>query len=305
MCKTRALEERLIKMAKSSDGHFWIGGPGEEAFNIPLGLLIQKGEGIGYDCLHFHYRNSGTMLAMGEEMVGSIRQMFSSELDPYSGGRNFVGHYSKKEWNVFPVTSPIETQYVIALGTARAQKVKKCEGITIVTGGDAGTAEGDFASCLGWSNIPGQELPLLILVTNNRYGISTPYDQAHGDKIIAKRAEAHGIEWDTVDGLNPEVCYKKISDVMKYVRKKRKPFCLEAYVSRLYGHSSSSGANLIEGERDPIEEYQKKLIDEKIFTQDECEKIKTDFETEAFEILKQVRLEPKPDGGTATRHTFA
>ncbi len=65
MVKTRVLEERLIKMYKQGDGYFWIGGPGEEAFNVPLGLLVKKGQGLDYDYLHLHYRQSGTLLAHG------------------------------------------------------------------------------------------------------------------------------------------------------------------------------------------------------------------------------------------------
>src|SRR6516165_4355272 len=65
MVRARSLEERMIKMSKSGEGFFWIGGPGEEAFNTCLGLLVKKGRGPAYDYLHLHYRNSATLVAMG------------------------------------------------------------------------------------------------------------------------------------------------------------------------------------------------------------------------------------------------
>src|SRR6266849_4729502 len=99
MVQSRALEERLIQMYRQGHGFFWIGGPGEEAFNVPLGLLIKKGEGLDYDYLHFHYRQSATLLAMGEDPIGALRQMKNTATDPYSGGRNFAGHFSIKRWN--------------------------------------------------------------------------------------------------------------------------------------------------------------------------------------------------------------
>src|SRR5712692_8120997 len=105
MVKARVLEERLIQMYKQGDGFFWIGGPGEEAFNVPLGLLVQKGQGPQYDYCLFHYRNSATMLAMGADPLDALRQMRNTASDPYSGGRNFNNHYSKREWNVVPVSS--------------------------------------------------------------------------------------------------------------------------------------------------------------------------------------------------------
>src|SRR5687768_1999467 len=75
MLRALHIEERLITMYKQGDGFFWIGGPGEEAFNVPLGLLAHKGHGPQYDYLHLHYRSGATLLAMGADPVDSLRQM--------------------------------------------------------------------------------------------------------------------------------------------------------------------------------------------------------------------------------------
>src|SRR3982751_5401480 len=75
MVKSRVLEERLIRMYKQSDGYFWIGGPGEEAFNIPLGMHVKKGQGVKYDFLHLHYRSGSILVAMGMDPIDPIRQM--------------------------------------------------------------------------------------------------------------------------------------------------------------------------------------------------------------------------------------
>src|SRR6266404_1895205 len=148
MARSRAFEERTIKMSKSGEGFFWIGGPGEEAFNVCLGLQVKKGEGPAYDFLHLHYRNSATLVAMGMPLLDAIRQMAMTATDLHSMGRNFSGHFAKREWNVIPVTSVIEVQCVMAPGTALMQKRHEGgSGISIVTSGDAGSAEGDFASC--------------------------------------------------------------------------------------------------------------------------------------------------------------
>src|ERR1700704_386012 len=84
MLRTRILEERLITMYKMGDGFFWIGGPGEEAFNVSLGLLVDKGQGPEYDYLHLHYRSTATLLAMGADPVDALRQMKNTATDPYS-----------------------------------------------------------------------------------------------------------------------------------------------------------------------------------------------------------------------------
>src|SRR2546422_5000363 len=144
MVRTRAMEERMIKMSKSGEGYFWIGGPGEEAFNTCLGLQIKKGSGPEFDFLHLHYRNSATLVAMGMPLIDGIRQMGMTRTDPHSMGRNFSGHFCRRDWNVVPVMSVIGIQWVKAPGTAIVQKRHGGQGITIVTGGDAGTHEGEF-----------------------------------------------------------------------------------------------------------------------------------------------------------------
>src|SRR5579864_3765026 len=105
MVRARVMEERMIRMSKSGQGYFWIGGPGEEAFNTCLGLQINKGCGPACDYLHLHYRNSATLVAMGMTLLDGIRQMAMTATDPHSRGRNFSGHFARREWNVLPVTS--------------------------------------------------------------------------------------------------------------------------------------------------------------------------------------------------------
>jgi 2-oxoisovalerate dehydrogenase E1 component alpha subunit len=84
MVRTRALEERSIKMSKSGEAYFWIGGPGEEATNVCLGLQVHKGRGPAFDYLHLHYRNAGAMLAMGMPMIDHVRQLAMRVTDPHS-----------------------------------------------------------------------------------------------------------------------------------------------------------------------------------------------------------------------------
>ena len=304
MVKARCLEERLIAMYKTGHGYFWIGGPGEEAFNVPLGLLIKKGAGPAFDYLHFHYRQSATLLAMGEEPLGAIRQMKNTALDPYSGGRNFAGHFSKKEWNLVPVSSPIEVQYAMAPGTALVQKRHGGNGITIVTGGDAGTAEGDFASCLVWASRPGQELPVLIIVTNNRWGISTPYEQTQAVEKISDRGVAFGIKTKTIDGNDPISSYLELTEAMEYVRTERKPYLVEARVSRLYGHSSASGANFATHEADCIALFEAKLEQAGMLSKAAAKAVRERHSEELADLARAVKEEPFPDGSTLWDHVF-
>jgi 2-oxoisovalerate dehydrogenase E1 component alpha subunit len=305
MVRARALEERMIKMSKSGEGYFWIGGPGEEAFNVCLGLQVKKGRGPAFDYLHLHYRNSATMLAMGMPLIDGIRQIAMTATDPHSHGRNFPGHFASAEWNVVPVSSVIEIQYTMAPGTALVQKRHGGDGITIVAGGDAGTAEGDFASCLVWSTMPGRELPVLVIVSNNGWGISTPAGAVHAEHHIIDRGKPFGIPGEVVDGNDPVASWHAIRRAMAHCRTERRPYMLEALVSRLHGHSSSSGAARIRSEPDCVEQFERRLLEVELLDRQSAQRIHDAAHAEADEAAEQVSREPRPTADDVERFTYA
>ncbi len=305
MVRTRCLEERIIKMSKSGQGHFWIGGPGEEAFNACLGLRVKKGQGPDYDYLHLHYRNSATLVAMGMPLIEGIRQMAMKATDTHSLGRNFSGHFSKSAWNVLPVSSVIEVQYSMAPGTALMQKRLSDDSLTVVTGGDAGTAEGDFASCMIWSTLPDREVPVLMVVTNNGYGISTSSCSVHSESRIIDRGKAFGIPGEVVDGNDPVASWHAIGRAMNYVRTTRRPYMLEALVSRLYGHSSSSGALRVKSDLDCIDLLERKLLAKGLLDRPALAQIREEALAEVEEAVEQALAEPDPRIEDIEKFTYA
>jgi 2-oxoisovalerate dehydrogenase E1 component alpha subunit len=305
MVRARLLEERLIKMSKGGDGFFWIGGPGEEAFNVPLGLQVKKGHGVNHDFLHLHYRSSAIVQALGGKPIDALRQMRSVATDPYSKGRNFVNHYAIPEWNIVPISPTIETQYATSIGTAIAQARAKTDSVTIVNGGDAGTAEGDFHSCLVWANRPVLPLPILIIVVNNGWGISTKEETQHGERRIADWAKVFpDMPGKTIDGNDVVESWSALAEAFAYIRKNRKPYLLEARCSRLYGHSSSSGANRIP-EADCIELLEKGMISRGLAKADAFKKV-WEREAVALDAAHQaVKQEPFPAVETVWEDVFA
>lgn len=303
MVRARVMEERLIKMSKSGEGFFWAGGPGEEAFNVPLGMLIKRGFGPDFDYLHLHYRSSATMIALGMPMEDSIRQMIMTATDPFSMGRNFLGHFCSKEWNIPPVSSPVGVQWVKALGTAHIQRRHGGDGITVVVGGDAGTHEGDFQSCLVWST-PGQELPVLMIVTNNRWGISTPEKCLHAEEHISDRGRPYGIACAAVDGNDLLADWHALKKAVHYCRSQRRPYLIEAEVSRLYGHSSSSGG-VCTGDVDCLAVLENRLVEAGIIASDDIKQVHAEAEAEAERAVDVVINEPRPQPQHVEKHTYA
>lgn len=304
MVRSRILEERMIQMYRRGDAFFWIGGPGEEAFGVALGLLAKKGQGPEYDYLHLHYRCTPTLLAMGMDEEDALRLIMNRATDPCTGGRNFSNHYCFPQWNVAPVSSPIGIQYGIGIGTAIAQRRRKNDAVTIITGGDAGSAESDFASSMIWASRPGSELPMYITIQNNKWGISTDYDSQHGEKNVSDRGRAFGIRTAVHNGNDPIEAYLAIKSDLEYIRKTRKPAMSEFRVSRLYGHSSASGANRVTGEECCIETFEKKLISMKIYTAQECKEIRAQYYEDIREKAERVRTEPSPTKESVWDNTY-
>lgn len=305
MLRARMLEDHLIKLYRTGDAFFWTGGPGEEAWGVPIGLLLNKGQGSSYDWFFPHYRSTAVVVAMGVSFLDSIRMMFMRATDPFTGGRYFCNHYAVPAWNVAPVTSPIAVQYGFAIGTATSQSRAGAKALTVVSGGDAGTAEADFEFCLVWSSRPGRELPILITVQNNFYGISTRYAGQHGEKHIGDRARTFGIRAREVNGLDPVESYIAIEEEMNYIRKTGRPSFIEARVSRLYGHSSADGANRDPNEEDPLEVFEVKLLKEGFLTTSGAKFLRDGIQIELRAATEQARSEAVPLKASAWDHIYS
>ncbi len=303
-----ALEERLIQMTKSGQAVFWVGGPGEEAFSICLGMMVKKGCGPAFDYLHLHYRNTAVLIPMGLDMIEATRQILTKVTDANSMGRNFVSHYARHHANVIPVSSVVEVQYVMAPGTALMQKRHAGgDGVSVVLGGDAGAAEGDFTSCLNWSTRAQQHLPVLIIVMNNGWGISTSYKEQYGGRSLTEITAAYGIDSEVVDGNDPIASWHALQRAMQTCRVERRPYLIEARVSRLYGHSSASGANRYYDEPDCLTMFQERLLEAGVLKQDDIDRQQAQLKQELDMAVAQALAEPdpRPKTSTATRMPLA
>jgi 2-oxoisovalerate dehydrogenase E1 component alpha subunit len=144
-----------------------------------------------------------------------------------------------------------------------------------------------------------------MIVMNNGWGISTPASTQHGERRIIDRGQPFGIPGEVVDGNDPVASWHAIERAMAYCRNKHQPFMLEAQVSRLYGHSSSSGALRVQNEADCIALLEQKLIEAGILDQAGADRIHEGAQAEADEALEQATKEPRPTAGDVYKFTYA
>src|SRR5262245_56398563 len=144
-----------------------------------------------------------------------------------------------------------------------------------------------------------------MLVANNRYGISTDIETVTAEKRIARRAEPYGIRAETVDGNDPVVIWNALHRAMQYCRRERKPFLLEAMVSRLHGHSSSSGAQRNWNEVDVLAKFEQQLIDSGASDTAGVKSLKDEAKREADEAVVAAMKEAEPTREDVMRYTYA
>jgi 2-oxoisovalerate dehydrogenase E1 component alpha subunit len=155
-----------------------------------------------------------------------------------------------------------------------------------------------------WASRPGNELPILITVQNNKWGISTSYDEQHGETHVCDRGKAFNMRTALINGNDPIETYLALKSEMDYIRKTRKPVLLEAEVSRLYGHSSATGANLIP-ELDCLVNFEQLLLKNGVLRESEVKTIWSEFEKEAREAQEIARTEPPPQPDSVWDHFYA
>src|SRR5262249_52395694 len=170
---------------------------------------------------------------------------------------------------------------------------------------DASPAGGGFRARPVVATRPAHPLPLLTIVTNNPDGIPTAAGGQDGEKRISDRGRAFGMEAMTIDGNDPENAYRGIKQAMDYVRQERKPFLLEAMVSRLYGHSSSSGANFVTEEPDCLARFEATLAERGVLTRQHMDALRERYTQELLDAIKKVREEPEPDPKEVHEKVFA
>jgi 2-oxoisovalerate dehydrogenase E1 component alpha subunit len=130
-------------------------------------------------------------------------------------------------------------------------------------------------------------------------------EQVQGVERISDRGVAFGMRTKTIDGNDPISAYLELKEAFEYVRAERKPYLVEARVSRLFGHSSASGANFSTVEEDCLALFEDKLEKHGVRTRAEAKQLREQFTEQFAELARQAKEEPFPDGRTIWDHVYA
>ena len=199
----------------------------------------------------------------------------------YSKGRERSFHFGTKEHHICGMISHLGPQMAIADGVALAYKLRGDQKVSLAFTGDGGTSEGDFHEALNIAAV--WDLPVIFIIENNGYGLSTPTSEQYRCKNLVDKAVGYGIEGIQIDGNNILSVYDTIKGVRDYCIKNQKPYLIECMTFRMRGHEEASGVKYVPPEmfeqwatKDPVSNYQQFLIAENVLTTVQIENIKAE-----------------------------
>jgi len=220
----------------------------------------------------------------------------------YTKGRDRSFHFGTNEHHIVGMISHLGPQNGVADGIALGSKLKGEQKITIVFNGDGGTSQGDFHEAVNVAAV--WNLPVIFVIENNGYGLSTPSSEQFKCKQFIDKAIGYGIKGVQVDGNNVLEVYDTVKTLASNMRKKPEPVLLECITFRMRGHEEASGTKYVPkklmdewAKKDPVENFEKYLLAEKVIDAKYGEtlrkKIKKEIEAGLSEAFQETL--PVPD----------
>jgi 2-oxoisovalerate dehydrogenase E1 component len=281
----RLIEEKMLVLLRQGRISKWFSGIGQEAISVGATLALEEDEWI----MPLH-RNLGVFTSRNMPLHKLFKQWQGSQ-DGYSKGRERSFHFGSKEHHICGMISHLGPQLAIADGVALAHKLKQQNKVSMAFSGDGGTSEGDFHEALNTAAV--WDLPVIFIIENNGYGLSTPVQEQYRCASLADRAKGYGMESVIIDGNNVLTVYDTVKGVRDYCIRHQKPYLIECMTFRMRGHEEASGTKYVPKElfdvwqvKDPIKNYEDWLVREAILSESEIEAIRSDQKQFIEEELK-------------------
>lgn len=290
--KPRMIEEKMLVLLRQGKISKWFSGIGQEAISIGTALGLEKEEYI----LPMH-RNLGIFTAR-KLPLNRLFAQFQGTLGGFSKGRERSFHFGNREHHIVGMISHLGPQMGVADGIALANLLKKDKKVTAVFTGDGGSSEGDFHESINVAAV--WDLPVIFIVENNGYGLSTPSNEQFRFKNFIDKGPGYGIEAVKIDGNNVVEVYETIRAIAASIRQNPRPVLLECITFRMRGHEEASGTKYIPkelfeiwGKKDPVNNFEKFLLGESVITESEIKEWRDQIKSEIEHGLELAFNEPK------------
>src|ERR1700760_3177673 len=295
----RMIEEKMLILLRQGRIGKWFSGIGQEAISIGSTLAMNDDEYI----LPMH-RNLGVFTARGIPLWRLMAQ-WQGKATGFTKGRDRSFHFGTQEYKIIGMISHLGPQMALADGIALADVLSKKHRATLVFTGEGGTSEGDFHEALNVASV--WNLPVIFLIENNGYGLSTPVNEQYKCDQLSDRAIGYGIEGRTIDGNNVLEVYHTINEIANDIRENPKPVLLECMTFRMRGHEEASGTKYVPPQlfeewkgKEPLTNFENYLLHEGVLLPEQILQTRAAFTAQIESEIEKVFNEPDiiPDTDT-------
>lgn len=292
--KPRMIEEKMLKLLRQGRISKWFSGIGQEAIAVGAASVLQEEEYI----FPMH-RNLGVFTTRGVTLDRLFAQ-FQGKNHGFTKGRDRSFHFGAPDHNIVGMISHLGPQLALADGVGLADQLEGEKRVTIAFSGEGGTSEGDFHEALNVAAV--WELPVIFIVENNGYGLSTPSDEQFRCASIADKGIGYGMEAVSIDGNNVLEVFHTLHNLTQNIRQNPRPVLVEARTFRMRGHEEASGTKYVPkdlmdhwAQRDPLMNYQHWLEGLGLLSQEQIEETRAGITSEIEAGLEHAFAEPTVD----------
>ncbi|MDB5124531.1 MAG: bfmBAB 1 [Mucilaginibacter sp.] len=294
----RLVEEKMLILLRQGRIGKWFSGIGQEAIAVGSTLAMNNDEYI----LPMH-RNLGVFTTR-DIPLSRLMAQWQGKASGFTKGRDRSFHFGTQEYKIIGMISHLGPQLALADGIALADVLGKRNKATLVFTGEGATSEGDFHEALNIAAV--WDLPVIFLIENNGYGLSTPINEQYRCKNLVDKAIGYGIEGRQIDGNNLLEVYHTVSELANSMRQHPRPVLLECMTFRMRGHEEASGTKYVPQElfdewkeKDPLVNFETFLLGEQVLRPEWIPQLKSEFNAMIESEIEQVFNEPEivPDTG--------
>ncbi|MGY3745705.1 thiamine pyrophosphate-dependent dehydrogenase E1 component subunit alpha [Vagococcus salmoninarum] len=303
----RRLDERLWQLTRIGKTSFNISGQGAEVGQVAMAMAFDHKK----DYFLPYYRDMTACIVWGMTPKDILMGSFGKEADPSSHGRQMPNHYGSKEHNIVSFSSTVSTQMPLATGVAYGAQLSKSDMVALTTTGEGSANQGEVQEAMNFAGV--KKLPVIFVVENNGYAISVGTKEQYANERMSDRAAGYGFEGITVDGNDFTEVYLTFKKAVEDARNKKGPKLIELMVSRLTSHSADDDQTIYRSaeeiermkEVDPLDMFQKQLIDEGYMTQAEMDKMDADVKAEINKATDEAEAMPDPTADSLLEQVYA